>query len=303
METPPHNEAAGGAGAAVPTGFGATGRTGHVRLLFIGDIVGKGGRGAVRHLVPELRREYGCAFVVANAENIAGGGGITRKCIDSLADAQVDVFTSGDHVWDQRGFAEEIVTLPHLLRPANFCPEQPGRGHAVFTAADGTRVGVLCLVGRTFMNGLGNCPFQAATSAVAELRRETPVIVVDFHAEATSEKIALGRFLDGRVSAVLGTHTHVETADQTVFPGGTAYHTDVGMVGAVESVLGRAIGPVIQRFATGMPARFTVVEKGIALHATLVDIEPATGRASHIERIVRRLDAGDEDGEPDHEMP
>jgi metallophosphoesterase (TIGR00282 family) len=259
-----------------------------MKILFIGDIVGKGGREAVAALVPELRRDLGCDFCVANAENMAGGGGITRRCLAELAAAKVDVFTSGDHVWDQREFVEEITRVPNVLRPANVYPGQPGRGYGLFSAADGSTVGVLCLLGRTFMNGLTDCPFQAADRIVAELRTQTPFIVVDIHAEATSEKIALGRYLDGRVSAVLGTHTHVPTADETVLPQGTAFQCDVGMVGSRESVLGRDLEPVLQRFSTGMPARFTVTDHHIRLQATAVTLD-AQGRATAIERITRDL--------------
>jgi len=259
-----------------------------MKLLFIGDIVGKGGREAVATLVPELRRELGCDFCVANAENAAGGGGLTRRCLADLDSAGVDVFTSGDHVWDQREFVGEIAQIANVLRPANVYPGQPGRGYGLFPAPGDLTVGVLCLLGRTFMNGLTDCPFQAADRIVAELQRVTPFIVVDIHAEATSEKIALGRFLDGRVSAVLGTHTHVPTADECVFPGGTAFQCDVGMVGSRESVLGRDLAPVLQRFSTGMPARFTVADHHTRLHATVVTLNEH-GRATAVERVVRDL--------------
>jgi metallophosphoesterase (TIGR00282 family) len=242
----------------------------------------------VTTLVPLLRAEFACDFCIANAENVAGGSGLTHRCLAELAPAGVDVFTSGDHVWDQREFPGEIDRIPNVLRPANVSPEQPGRGHGFFTAPDGTRVGVLCLLGRTFMNGLADSPFQAADRLVTELRADTPVVVVDFHAEATSEKAALARYLDGRASAVLGTHTHVPTADECVLPGGTAFQSDVGMVGSRESVLGRDIEPVLKRFATGMPTRFTVADHHIRLHATVVTVDPQ-GRATAIERIVRDL--------------
>lgn len=263
-----------------------------MKILFIGDIVGKGGRNAVNRLVPILRQEFACDFVIANGENMAGGGGITQKCINHTADSGIDVFTSGDHIWDQRSFEAEVLELGNVLRPANVSSEQPGRGFAVCTAANGIRLGVVSLLGRTFMNAAANCPFEAARQIVLELQKTVRVIIVDFHAEATSEKIAMGRFLDGQVSAVLGTHTHVETADETIFPGGTAYQTDVGMVGARESILGRAIEPVIHRFSTGMPARFTVVERGIVLHGTLLEVNPETGKARAIQRICREDGGG-----------
>ena len=257
-----------------------------MNLLFVGDIVGKGGRKAVKDHVPGLRDEYGCAFCVANGENMAGGSGMTRKCLLDLRESGVDVITGGDHMWDQRQFSSEIAEFSNVLRPANVFPGQPGRGYALFPLPHGLTVAVICLLGRTFMNSQADCPFQAADRILAELGERPSCTLVDFHAEATSEKIAMGRYLDGRVSAVLGTHTHVPTADQVVFPGGTAFQCDVGMVGARESVLGRAIAPVLRRFSTGLPDRFTVVERGIRLHATVVTVA-SNGRATSIERIVR----------------
>jgi metallophosphoesterase (TIGR00282 family) len=259
-----------------------------MKILFIGDIVGKGGRRAVAELVPDLVDEYGCGFVIANGENMAGGGGITTRCLNEMRDAGVDVFTGGDHMWDQREFVTEIDKFSNVLRPANVCAAQPGRGYGVFMAADGGSVGVICLLGRTFMNSQANCPFAAADRIVTELEKETRRIIVDFHAEATSEKTALARFLDGRVSAVLGTHTHVPTADQQVFAGGTAFQCDVGMVGARESILGRDIQAVVKRFHTGMPSRFTVVNTGIRLHGCMVSVDKQ-GRCSSIERVIRDL--------------
>ncbi len=261
-----------------------------MKILFIGDIVGKGGRKAVTELAVKLRQEFGCGLVVANGENMAGGGGINGKCIRAITPApMVDVITGGDHFWDRKEFLAEAGDFPQVLRPANMSPLQPGKGYGIFTAVGGEEVGVVCLQGRTFLNNQADSPFAAADKIVSEIRHRTSLIIVDFHAEATSEKLALGRYLDGRVSAVLGTHTHVPTADEQVFPGGTAYQTDVGMVGARESILGREIEPVVQKFATGMPARFNVVEKGIRMNATLLEAESATGKAISIKRIVRDL--------------
>jgi len=259
-----------------------------MRILFVGDIVGKGGRNTVNLVVPKLLREYSCQFCVANGENMAGGGGFTRQCLLELSNSGVDVFTSGDHIWDQKDFVEEIKKFPNVLRPANMADCQPGRGYGVFSSVDDKKVGVLCLLGRTFMAASANCPFEAAERIVPEMRKETPIIVVDFHAEATSEKIAMARFLDGKVSAVVGTHTHVPTADQQILPGGTAFQCDLGMVGARESVLGRDIAPVISRFRTGMPSRFTVNDKGIRLNGAVVTIDD-NGRAGGIERVMRDI--------------
>ncbi len=259
-----------------------------MRILFIGDIVGSGGREAVNRFVPELRAEYSCEFCVANGENMANGNGFARSTLDELKKSQVDVFTGGDHTWDQKDFEKEILDFPNVLRPANVSGLQPGRGYGIFEAADGTKVGVINLLGRTFMRFSSDCPFAAAERIVAEMRQVTPVIIVDFHAEATSEKIAMGRYLAGRVSAVLGTHTHVPTADQQIFAGGTAFQCDVGMVGARESILGREIEPVLHRFTTGMPSRFLVNDKGIRLNGTVVTVGE-DGKATGIERVTRDL--------------
>ena len=259
-----------------------------MRILFIGDIVGSGGREAVNRFVPELRTEYSCEFCVANGENMANGNGFARSTLDELKKSQVDVFTGGDHTWDQKDFEKEILDFPNVLRPANVSGLQPGRGNGIFEAADGTKVGVINLLGRTFMRFSSDCPFAAAERIVAEMRQVTPVIIVDFHAEATSDKISLGRFLDGKVSAVLGTHTHVPTADETIFPSGTAFQCDVGMVGSRESVLGREWEPIVRHYLTGMPMRFPVTNKNVRLCGTVVTID-ADGRATAIERVVRDL--------------
>lgn len=259
-----------------------------MKILFIGDIVGHGGRDAVKALAPRLREEYGCGFCIANGENIAGGNGLTKPLVCEFPAGTVDVFTAGDHTWDQKEFPGQIDRCPNVLRPENLGKEQPGRGYGIFEAADGTRVGVVNLIGRTFLGVPSDNPFTAAAAAVEQLRADTSVIIVDFHAEATSEKIAMGRFLDGRVSAVFGTHTHVATADTTIFPGGTAFQCDAGMVGSDASVLGREIAPVVSRFVTGMPTRFPVNDDNVVLHGIVVEVDPATGRALSVERVERR---------------
>jgi metallophosphoesterase (TIGR00282 family) len=256
-----------------------------MRILLIGDIVGKGGRNAVNLLVPRLMRDYDCQFCVANGENMAGGNGFTRQCLLELSNSKVDVFTSGDHVWDQKEFEKEILAFSNVLRPANLPDCQPGRGYGFFEAEDGATVAVVSLLGRTFMHTAANCPFETIERLLPELRKQTAIIVVDFHAEATSEKIAMGRFLEGKVSIVVGTHTHVATADQQIFSGGTAYQTDLGMVGSRDSILGRDIASVVGRFRTGMPARFAVNDKNIRLCGCAVTVNDE-GRATSIERIA-----------------
>lgn len=256
-----------------------------MKVLFIGDIVGSGGREAVRKFVPELCAEHGCDFCIANGENMAAGNGFSKSCLKELDGCGVDVFTGGDHTWDQKEFAGEIAEFTNMIRPANVSSRQPGRGYGIFEAHNGVKVGVINLLARTFMGVASNCPFEKADELVGDISKITPFIFVDFHGEATSDKICMGRFLDGRVTAVLGTHTHVPTADEQIFPGGTAFQCDVGMVGARASVLGRDIGMVLGRYLSGMPARFPVVNTGIRLNGTIVTADE-NGRAVAVERVV-----------------
>jgi metallophosphoesterase (TIGR00282 family) len=258
-----------------------------MRILVIGDIVGKSGRKTVARLVPELRDEFGCAFCVANGENAAGGAGLTERCAHEIRDAGVDAVTGGDHIWDRREFVDQIARTPWVLRPANVASGQPGAGSAVFTTADGRRIGVINLLGRVFMQRQSDCPFAAADAALAALPTDCAAVIVDIHAEATSEKIAMGYHLDGRATVVVGTHTHVQTADERVLPEGTAYISDLGMVGARDSVLGCDKKAVLRRFRTGLPARLTVVEDGVVLHGVVVTVDDDSGRATGIERIER----------------
>jgi len=258
-----------------------------MRALLIGDIVGKGGRHAVRQLLPALKKEFNLGFVIANAENSAGGAGLTEECAMELKGCGVDAITTGDHVWDQKEFSGQIGRLPFVLRPANFSARQPGAGSAVFKAQDGTEIAVIDVIGRVFVGTPSDCPFAACDRILAELGPRCKVIFVDIHAEATSEKQAIGRYLDGRVTAVFGTHTHVATADERILPGGTAFQCDLGMVGSRESILGRDIGAVLQRFSTGMPARFKVVDTDIMLNGAVVEFNPVTGKATKIERVLR----------------
>lgn len=259
-----------------------------MRLLFLGDIVGEPGRRAVRLLLEGLVFREAVDFVVANAENSAGGNGITAGIAGELFSYGVDVITTGDHVWDQKETASFLTTESRVLRPSNYPPDVPGNGAIVWNKPGLPPVAVLNLQGRTFMPPLEN-PFLRAQAEVARLRTATPVIFVDFHAEATSEKIAMGRMLDGLVSGVVGTHTHVQTADEQVLPGGTGYLTDAGFTGPHDSVLGRMVEPVLRRFLTGLPQRFEVAQDRILLQGALLDIDEATGRTRSITRVSEPL--------------
>lgn len=249
-----------------------------MKLIFIGDVVGKGGRRAVKAMLPELRRRHNASFCVVNGENAANGAGLTAKCANDLLEA-ADVVTTGDHVWDQKGFDKEITQFKAVLRPANFSASQPGRGMGIFRNPGGGELAVINLQGKVFMRETANCPFETAERLLSELPAYIKTVVVDFHTEATSEIIGMGRFLDGRVTAVLGTHTHVQTADATVLPGGTAFISDVGMVGGVDSVLGRETAAVVGKFRSGMPGRLPVVENNIRLDGVVVEYGLETGRA------------------------
>jgi metallophosphoesterase (TIGR00282 family) len=257
---------------------------GTVKVLFIGDIVGEPGRRAVNVLVPILRKRHALDVVIANGENSAGGSGITPKTAQEIFSAGVDVITSGDHLWDQKEVTLLMAEETRFLRPFNYPAGTPGNGSGIFRLEGLPALGVLNLQGRVFMADLDN-PFVAAAGEVARLRQTTPLIFVDLHAEATSEKIALARMLDGQVSAVIGTHTHVQTADEQIFPGGTAFLSDAGFTGPHESVLGRDIEPVVKRFLTNTPQRFTVAKERIFLQGALIEIEDRSGRALAIQRI------------------
>ncbi|MBC8095851.1 MAG: TIGR00282 family metallophosphoesterase [Akkermansiaceae bacterium] len=268
-----------------------------MKLLFIGDIVGSPGRRAIAELVPMLRAQHGLDFVIANGENSAGGNGITSRIAEEIFAAGVDVITSGDHLWDQKEVIELLHHEKRFIRPLNYPAGTPGQGSGVFEIPGSkfqvphqALIAVINVQGRTFMADLEN-PFHAVRVEVERLRPQTKIIFVDVHAEATSEKIALARMLDGQVSAVVGTHTHVQTADEQIFPGGTAYLTDAGFTGPHESVLGREIQPVIQRFLTSMPQRFEVAKERVMLQGVIVEIEEASGKAVSIARVSDALPA------------
>ncbi|HUG56303.1 MAG TPA: TIGR00282 family metallophosphoesterase [Candidatus Limnocylindrales bacterium] len=253
-----------------------------MRILFVGDVVGRPGRQAVSRLLPGIRAERGIDLAVVNGENAAGGAGLTAVIAEELRAAGADVVTNGNHVWDQRQFAQEIDSLDFALRPINLAPGNPGRGWLVVRD-----VLVVNAIGRVFMAAQDD-PFRALDGLLAELGDRAPAVrVLDWHAEATSEKVAMGWHLDGRFSAVLGSHTHVPTADARVLPKGTAYVSDAGMVGPRDSVLGMRPDVVVERFRTGMPRRFEVAEGPVVFNSVVVDVDERTGRARSIERLDR----------------
>ncbi len=258
-----------------------------MKILFIGDVVGSPGRNAIAKLLPGLKKELGLSFVIANAENIAGGSGITPSTVKELFDAGVNVLTSGDHIWKKAGTEELVNSDDRIVRPANYPSGAPGAGWNLFNV-NNLKVGVVNLNGRVFMDPI-ECPFKSALAAYEDLIKQTKIIIVDIHAEATSEKVALGWYLDGKVSAVLGTHTHIQTADEKILPNGTAYITDVGMTGPYDSVIGRRVDNVLHRFLTCLPTKFEVAEGNVQLHGAVVDIDESTGKARSIERIQRKL--------------
>jgi metallophosphoesterase (TIGR00282 family) len=250
----------------------------------IGDIVGRPGRKAIREILPRLVKSHKVDFVLANGENAAGGNGITWDIADELFSYGIDVLTTGNHVWDKREVFDFINDQPRVIRPGNYPPGSPGNGSGVFSDLRGVKVGVVNLSGRVFLPAL-DCPFRKADEILTGIGQETPIIVLDFHAEATSEKMAMGWYLDGRVSAVVGTHTHVQTADERVLPGGTAYISDVGMTGPRDSVIGVKKEIIVDRFLTHMPRRFEVASGPYQFNAVLLDLDEVDGRANSIDRL------------------
>ncbi len=259
-----------------------------LRILCIGDIVGKPGRRAVRSLLPGIKERYGVDMTIANAENAAGGMGVTEEVVRELRQAGIDLFTTGNHVWDKKEALDFIDRTPDLLRPANYPPGAPGKGSCLYKLGETVQVGVVNLSGRVFLKDL-DCPFRMVEQLIKPLASQTAVIVMDFHAEATSEKVAMGWFVDGKVSAVVGTHTHVQTADERVLPAGTAYITDLGMTGPIDSVLGMDTGIVLNHFLTQLPAKFEVAKHNLVLQGVILEIDLITGKARHIERINEHL--------------
>jgi 2',3'-cyclic-nucleotide 2'-phosphodiesterase len=255
-----------------------------MRILFIGDIVGKAGRQAIEEVLEEVVAEYKIEFTIANGENAAGGMGITPSIAVEILDQGVDVLTSGNHIWAKKEIVPFLDEESRILRPANYPPKVPGRGSGIFHTRNGQRLGVLNLEGRVFMKHL-DCPFRVGEKEVELLRKETDIILVDFHAEATSEKMAMGWFLDGKVSAVLGTHTHVQTSDERILDEGTAYISDVGMTGPMDSVIGIRKEIALERLLTQIPWKFDVAKEAIELQGVVIDVDSKTGRSRSIQRI------------------
>ena len=259
-----------------------------MKVLFIGDIIGKAGRRAVNEIVPKIVANHAVDLVVANGENSAGGFGITPQVADELLEGEVDLITSGNHIWDKKEIIDYINGNVPLIRPGNYPPGSPGKGRYLIETPSGEKLTVLNASGRVFMDSL-DCPFRYLDAEVESAKKESAAILVDFHAEATSEKRAMGKFLDGRVSAVLGTHTHVQTADEEVSSNGTAYITDAGMSGATDSVIGMKPEEPIHKFLTGMPVRFETSKAAIELQGVLLEIDGDDGRCLSIKRIKEKL--------------
>jgi hypothetical protein len=259
-----------------------------MKLIFLGDVVGEPGRDTIRAAIPLLRERYQPDFFVVNGENAAGGNGITPRLAVDLMRAGADVITLGDHAWDQREIVPYFATEPRLLRPLNFPAGTPGFG-SIVVGGNGQKLGVINLLGRTFMGPQVDNPFLLIEAEIEKLKRETACILIDFHAEATSEKIAFGRAVDGLATLVVGTHTHVQTADDQIFPGGTAYLTDAGFCGPHESVIGRDIASVLQKYRTLLPNKFHIAREGLQADGVFVEADPDNGRALRIERIQEKV--------------
>ncbi|WP_031514502.1 TIGR00282 family metallophosphoesterase [Desulfofalx alkaliphila] len=255
-----------------------------MRVLMIGDVVGRAGRRAVKDCLPSLKVELGINFVIANGENAAGGNGITKTVANELFSYGVDMLTMGNHVWNKKEIYEYLPKESRIIRPANYPPGAPGNGYNIYTVNKGVRIAVINLVGRVFMPEV-DCPFRKADQLIEEIGDRADLILVDFHAEATSEKVAMGWYLDGRVTALVGTHTHVQTADERILPGGTAYITDLGMTGPRNSVIGVRTDIILRKFKTGLPQRFEVANTDYQFNAVVISIDEYTLRATDIMRV------------------
>jgi metallophosphoesterase (TIGR00282 family) len=255
-----------------------------LKVLFIGDIIGKPGRHFLKENLPGFRRDNEIDLCIANAENGSGGFGLTPDSADTLFASGIDVITSGNHIWDRKVVMPYLDNQERLLRPANYPPGTPGKGELLFSTSQGIPVGIINLQGRAFMPAI-DCPFRAAETPLTRLKKEAKIVIVDFHAEATAEKLAMGWFLAGKVSAVVGTHTHVQTADERMLEGGTAYITDVGMTGSIDGVIGMRKKEAIQKFLTQLPRRFVPATGDVRMMAVCIDIDEMSGKAVTIERI------------------
>ena len=256
-----------------------------MKVLFIGDIIGRPGRKIITERLSELTKQGAIDLVIANGENAAGGFGITPEICHEILAIGIDVITSGNHIWDRREIYDVIDTMP-ILRPANFPPGVPGRGYLIHETKNGIKVGIVNLQGRVYMTSL-DCPFRKSDKILEEIKKETPIIIVDFHAEITSEKIAMGWYLDGKVSAVVGTHTHVQTADARILDEGTAYITDIGMTGPRDSVIGIRKDVILKRYLTAIPLRFEVAKEDPIMSYAIIDIDNKTGKAISIRSFIR----------------
>jgi metallophosphoesterase (TIGR00282 family) len=259
-----------------------------MRVLHIGDIVGDSGRKAVSSILPSIKKSHSPDLIIANCENLAGGFGVTEKTLREVFDAGVDVMTSGNHIWDKKEALKIITQESRLIRPANYPPGVPGNTHFIFNTMSGAKCLVFNLLGRIFMDPL-DCPFRTADKIIEEFKDRVNIFLLDFHAEATSEKLAIAWYLQGRVSAVIGTHTHVQTADERILPLGTAYITDAGMTGSINSVIGMRKEEAIQRFLTFIPHKFEVAKDDIQLQGVIFDVDEKSGKSSYIERVKIKL--------------
>lgn len=260
-----------------------------MRVLHIGDIVGEAGRRAIKSILPAIKKSYSPDLIIANCENLAGGFGITEKTLKEVFDAGIDVITSGNHIWDKKEALKIIENEPRLLRPANYPPGVPGCSYFIFDTPGGAKCLVFNLLGRVFMDPL-DCPFRTADRIIEEFKDRVKIFLLDFHAEATSEKLAIAWYLQGRVSSVIGTHTHVQTADERILPLGTAYITDAGMTGSISSVIGMRKEEAIKRFLTFIPHKFEVAKDDIELQGVIFDVDEMTGKSLKIERIRLKLE-------------
>jgi metallophosphoesterase (TIGR00282 family) len=258
-----------------------------MNILLIGDIIGQPGRDALKDLLPLLKNKYDIEFTVVNGENSAGGNGITLKTAEEIFSSGADVITSGDHIWKNKDILTVLEKDQRVLRPANYPEGAPGKGFAIYTTMTGNKVAVINLLGRVFMQAI-DCPFKIVTKIMNEISPKTRNIIVDIHAEATSEKIAMGWYLDGKVSCVVGTHTHVPTRDARILPQGTAYLTDLGMAGSQNSVIGVNKEAVLQRFITQLPVKFEPAKEDVWIHGAVVNIDPSSGIAKEIKMISEK---------------